>query len=90
MSRFARTPLLANGAYALWEKPVFRKFLPETWTVREGDMLDLIAYEMYGRHEWWWAIAVANRILHPLRDLRIGMVLRLPDPVEIERFEEGW
>ena len=90
MSRFAETPVLSDGSYALWVRPVFRKFLPEVWVVREGNMLDLIAYEVYGRHEWWWAIATANNILNPLRDLKVGMELKLPDPSEIERFEEGW
>ena len=90
MSRFANTPVLSEGAYALWERPTFKRFLPEMWIVREGDMLDLIAYEVYGKHEWWWAIAVANNILNPLRELKVGMKLKLPDPSEIERFEEGW
>ena len=86
MSRFAKTPVLPDGAYALWVRPFFRRFLEERWVVREGDMLDLIAYEVYGKHEWWWAIAVANNILNPLRELKVGMVLKLPEPLEIERF----
>lgn len=86
MSRFAKTSVLPDGSYALWERPIFRRFLGEAWVVKEGDTLDLVAYEVYGRHEWWWAIAVANNILNPLKDLRVGMVLRLPDPMEIERF----
>jgi len=84
MSRLTRTPILKDGSFGLWERPPkFREFLPEKWIVREGDMLDLIAYEVYGRHDWWWVIAVANGIMNPLRELRPGKELLLPSPFEI-------
>ena len=39
---------------------------------------DLISYQYYKTAELWWIICVANGIVHPLRDVVTGMVLRIP------------
>lgn len=51
-----------------------------THTVRAGDRLDLIAYQMYDDATQWRSIAQANGILNPLR-LREGQQLIIP-PLE--------
>ena len=88
MSRYKNTPII-NGVYGIWERPKFEKFLEYTYIVRDGDTLDLISYEVYGREDWYYAIAVANNIIHPFKDLKVGMELKIPDPEEILKFEGG-
>ncbi len=47
------------------------------WIVNEGDRLDWIAYQEYGKATEWRRIAEANRLSNPLA-LRPGMVLAIP------------
>ncbi len=89
MGRYKNTPVLPDGSYGLWQRPEFKRFLDYTYTVKDGDTLDLISYEVYGREDWYYAIAVANDIIHPFKDLKVGMVLKLPHPEEIIKFEGG-
>lgn len=87
--RYINTPILEDGSYGIWERPDFNRFLDFTYTVKEGDTLDLISFEVYGREDWYYAIAVVNNIIHPFKDLKVGMVLKLPHPEEILKFEAG-
>lgn len=50
---------------------------PETYTVREGDDLSLIAEKIYGDSELWPAIVEENSLISPDL-LMVGQVLRLP------------
>jgi nucleoid-associated protein YgaU len=45
--------------------------------VNEGDRLDLIAAEVYGKATEWRRIALHNNITNPLL-LRVGQQLRIP------------
>ncbi len=51
--------------------------LRQTWLVRDGDTLDLIAHRVYGSPAYWRPVAEANRLLNPRR-LVAGTVLVLP------------
>ena len=39
---------------------------------------DLLASQLYGQPELWWAIYEFNNIIDPLFDLKIGQILRIP------------
>lgn len=56
--------------------PTSRSEARRTWIVEEGQRLDWIAYEEYGRTNAWRHIAEANGIDNPLA-LRPGMILKL-------------
>lgn len=49
------------------------------WLVSKGDRLDRIAEQIYGRPDYWWAIADANDGLSLADPLSPGTVLRIPD-----------
>ncbi|HVG43238.1 MAG TPA: tail protein X [Longimicrobium sp.] len=46
-------------------------------TVRAGDTLPLLCWEIYGSSEWYWRVAAANG-LAGFRDLRVGTQLVFP------------
>lgn len=47
--------------------------------VIEGERLEHLAFNAYGRAELWWLIADANpEVFHPEDDLVPGMLLRIP------------
>ena len=48
-----------------------------TWRVRQGERLDLIAYQAYGDSAAWRFIAQSNELSNPQR-LRSGDILKLP------------
>ena len=46
----------------------------------------LIAYTHYNTPLMWWAIALHNKIKHPMFGFKVGQTLRIPtDPFAIER-----
>jgi nucleoid-associated protein YgaU len=45
--------------------------------LKAGDRLDTLAHRYYGDSDYWWVIAVANRIQDPF-SLRPGTRLRVP------------
>ena len=40
---------------------------------------DLISYKAYGTTDFWWVIMEYNNIIDPLLDLKIGMILKIPE-----------
>lgn len=58
--------------------------VPETYTVKPGDMLVTIAERLYGTQTAWEAIAQANPSVDPTR-LRVGQELRLPPRSAVNR-----
>lgn len=47
---------------------------------------DLVANQVYGKSELWWAIYEFNNIKDPFFDLRAGQILRIPS---VERVLEA-
>jgi len=45
--------------------------------VKSGERFDVLASRYYGDSEYWWVIALANRIADPF-SLRAGHKLRIP------------
>lgn len=48
------------------------------YRVTEGERIDTITYDFYGRADLWWRIADANPEIVDWFDLRPGTVLRVP------------
>lgn len=46
-----------------------------------GERLDTLAYQYYGDPDYWWVIALANRIMDPFT-LPVGQQLRIPTDVK--------
>jgi len=59
------------------QNPTTRTLPRKTRRVRQGERLDLIAYEEYGHPSHWRHIAEANHIQDP-RNLKPGQILILP------------
>ncbi len=75
---------LRNG---LWKVPEIDMTSYNRYAVTAADdkRIDMIAYRMYGDVNLWWAIAIVNNIANPLRDLEVGVTLRIPLAAEIAR-----
>lgn len=56
-----------------------------SYTVESGYeyRLDLISYKFYGTSTYDWAIADANNIEDPIKDITIGKALKIPSINEI-------
>jgi nucleoid-associated protein YgaU len=52
---------------------------PGTYTIKSGDTFSTIAADKLGSSKKWHAIAQANPMIDPTK-LKVGMVIRLPDP----------
>lgn len=91
MANFRSGSRYTNGTFTLDanKKPflLLRKTLlvPESgrdiFLTIEGRFIkrpDLIASDMYGRSDLFWAVMDINNIRQPLLDLRVGQVLRIP------------
>tara|TARA_Y100001972_G_scaffold123410_1_gene170620 strand:- start:222 stop:512 length:291 start_codon:yes stop_codon:yes gene_type:complete len=51
---------------------------------REGDRLDLISNNVYGKMDFWWVIAIANNLGKGTLNVPAGLQLRLPNlPISI-------
>lgn len=48
--------------------------------------LDLLSYFYYGTPDYWWIIADANDMIHPLRDMVVGEFIKIPDRNIIDAF----
>ena len=47
---------------------------------------DIISYRMYGTTNYWWVICLVNAIDNPLEDLAIGILLQIPNKMDIYTF----
>jgi hypothetical protein len=85
-SRYAGNPIVDGNHYETWTDPTSSNvmgpdILDGVETVDHvlsvGERLDLLAYRYYGDEEYWWVIALANRIQDPFA-LTPGTRLRIP------------
>ena len=58
------------------------------YTVTDPDLLrpDLISYSVYNTVEYWWIIMYCNRIQNPFTDLVSGMILTIPNLLDVFEF----
>lgn len=97
-SRYKDTPLTARTVdgipprreWALWvSDPSFRRSTDfQVYQVTDADVgrLDLISYRFYGVPLYWWIIADANDIVNPVTDMYLGMFIKVPNRLLIDRF----
>lgn len=89
-SWLAIAPLLSSNGFTFWDTPNFPDIVPQA-----GDRfldvdskylgrLDLVAFDMYGDVDYWWAIALANGLDQIPTDMRMGMRLRIPQKSYID------
>lgn len=64
------------GGTTKGQNPTTRIEPRRTWVVREGERLDLIAFEEYGDAAQWHHIAEVNNLANP-RELKSGQILML-------------
>jgi nucleoid-associated protein YgaU len=89
-SRYAGSEVIDGFHYGTWTDPTSGNPLgPDILDgvdtldhiLSVGDRLDLLAHRYYGDSEYWWVIALANRIEDPFA-LTIGQRLRVPADVK--------
>jgi nucleoid-associated protein YgaU len=85
-SRYAGNEIIDGTHYGTWEDPSSRNpYGPDLLEgvdtlehiVQAGERLDVIAHRFYGDEEYWWVVALANRISDPF-SLTVGRRLRIP------------
>lgn len=85
-SRYSGTPIVDSHHYETWTDPTSANplgpdILAGVETVEHiisaGERLDVLAYKYYGDEDYWWVIAIANRILDPF-SISVGAKLRIP------------
>lgn len=89
-SRYAGTTII-DGHYETWDDPAAANplgpdILDGVKTVdhiyQAGDRLEIIAHKYYGDEEYWWVIALANRIIDPFA-IPVGTTLHIPTEVKV-------
>jgi hypothetical protein len=59
------------------------KYSMHTVTEKDAYALDAISFKYYDTHDLWWVIGFYNGIIHPLRDVTPGTVLKIPEYREL-------
>lgn len=67
----------------------FRMYYPvQYYRVAEDDLMrpDLISFKKYSTISYWWIICYVNDIEDAFHDLEVGMLLIIPNPIDIYSF----
>ena len=51
---------------------------------------DFISYKVYGTVDFWWIILLVNGIEDPFTDLVEGMILEIPNKLDIYKFQKKY
>jgi hypothetical protein len=64
------------------------RYEPGYYRVDESDIMrpDMISYKNYGTVRYWWLICYVNEIEDPLTTLSVGLLLRIPNLLDIYDF----
>lgn len=89
-SRYAGSKLIDGNHLGTWRDPTAAPYGPDIldgvptvdYIYRVGDRLDAIAERRYGDPDYWWVIALANRIKDPFR-ISAGTILKIPLDVRL-------
>jgi nucleoid-associated protein YgaU len=85
-SRYAGNEVIDGRYYAMWadpsgQDPLGPDILDGVETIEHvlvgGERLDVLAHRYYGDEDYWWIIALANRISDPFM-MAAGTKLRIP------------
>jgi len=65
---------------------------PKYYRVDESDASDpgIISYKCYGTVEFWWVILAVNGIQNPFTELTVGIVLTIPNVIDIYTFQRKY
>lgn len=78
----------------LWNtlSKIVTSYVPGYYRVNVIDLLrpDLISYKVYGTVDFWWIILLVNGIDNPLTDLQEGMILEIPNKLDIYKFQKQY
>ena len=54
----------------------------------EAGNADLISYRVYGEEKYWWILCVANGIIDPYTEIKVGMEISVPPKSLIDRYNK--
>jgi hypothetical protein len=68
------------------------KYGPTYYRIDDSDLPDpaLISYKVYGDVGFWWIILLANGIENPFTELESGMILKIPNKLDLYDFQRKW
>jgi hypothetical protein len=68
------------------------KYQPGYYRVTAADIPDpaLISFRVYGTVEFWWIVLLVNGIQNPLLELEAGIILQIPNVIDIYDFQEKY
>lgn len=50
---------------------------------------DLISFQEYGTHAYWWVILYLNKIQDPINELTAGTLIAIPSLSDVEEFRQA-
>lgn len=84
MNNIYRNSRIVNGMYTppryILENVDFSDIAGQEFLVQEGDRLDIIAEQIYGKPDYWRAIAIYNDIDY-FFDVKPGEIIKLPKDI---------
>lgn len=68
------------------------KYDPDYYRTDTTDAMrpDLISYRNYGTIRYWWIICLVNSIQNPFNDITVGMILKIPNILDIYDFYKSY
>jgi len=68
------------------------KYQPKYYRVDDSDIPDpgLISFKCYGVVDFWWIILLVNEIQNPFLELTVGMILTIPNVLDIYDFQRRY
>lgn len=89
-SRYSNTSVIANHHYSTFSLPVLSKGYRNQdllanvrtfeYTILAGDRIDHLAAKFFSDDQYWWVIAMVNRIIYPFSSggFKPGKILKIP------------
>jgi hypothetical protein len=50
---------------------------------------ELISYQEYGTHQYWWVIMYLNKLQDPINELTAGTLIAIPSLSDVEEFRQA-
>ena len=90
-SRYSGNRLIEGNHLSTWRDPTrIDQYAPDIldgvptvdYVIRVGDRLDSIAERRWGDPDYWWVLALVNRIFDPFK-VAVGRVIKVPLDVRV-------
>lgn len=67
-------------------------YQPRYYRVRASDIMrpEMISFQVYGSTDFWWILMVVNKITNPLVELQPGLILEIPNQLDIFDFQKKY